>query len=275
MNNLLSQLRRGWTLRFWLAVLAAMCLTLVTFLQPILATWQQGRRFDQGYHNDLMMKALTSDVVASFLPLLAAIPFAAGYLEDVKSKFSRFYLIRGSYSGYLLSHFAACWLYGGGVVFLGPLIVWGITALVFTPVERAVKGYTSISPQILNHLVLLFWNGGLWAVVGLTMSTIMESIYIAYASPFIVYYLLVILYERYFPEAGLRASEGFEAISHVIGDTGLGFNFFVGSNRYYLFLPCFLTKDQELQQIIANVQSLGKAQTWQDILRMYKQLDVV
>ena len=72
-----------------------------------------------------------------------------------------------------------------------------------------------------------------------------------------------------------RASEGFEAISHVIGDTGLGFNFFVGSNRYYLFLPCFLTKDQELQQIIANVQSLGKAQTWQDILRMYKQLDVV
>lgn len=203
MNNLLSQLRRGWTLRFWLAVLAAMCLTLVTFLQPILATWQQGRRFDQGYHNDLMMKALTSDVVASFLPLLAAIPFAAGYLEDVKSKFSRFYLILGSYSGYLLSHFAACWLYGGGVVFLGPLIVWGITALVFTPVERAVKGYTSISPQILNHLVLLFWNGGLWAVVGLTMSTIMESKYIAYASPFIVYYLLVILYERYFPEAGL------------------------------------------------------------------------
>ena len=72
-----------------------------------------------------------------------------------------------------------------------------------------------------------------------------------------------------------RASEDFEAISHVIGDTGLGFNFFVGRNRYYLFLPCFLTKDQELQQIIANVQSLGKAQTWQDILRMYKQLDVV
>lgn len=72
-----------------------------------------------------------------------------------------------------------------------------------------------------------------------------------------------------------RASEDFEAISHVIGDTGLGFNFFVGGNRYYLFLPCFLTKDQELQQIIANVQSIGKAQTWQDILRMYKQLDVV
>lgn len=69
-----------------------------------------------------------------------------------------------------------------------------------------------------------------------------------------------------------RASEDFEAISHVIGDTGLGFNFFVGNNRYYLFLPCFLTKDQELQQIIANVQSLGTQQTWDDVVDMYNQL---
>ena len=71
-----------------------------------------------------------------------------------------------------------------------------------------------------------------------------------------------------------RASEDFEAIPHVIGDTGLGFNFFVGGNRYYLFLPCFLTKDQELQQIIANVHSIGAIKTWQDILDMYKQLGI-
>ena len=37
----------------------------------------------------------------------------------------------------------------------------------------------------------------------MTASTVMESKYIAYASPFIVYYLLVILYERYFPDAWL------------------------------------------------------------------------
>lgn len=71
-----------------------------------------------------------------------------------------------------------------------------------------------------------------------------------------------------------RASEDFEAIPHVIGDTGLGFNFFVGGNRYYLFLPCFLTKDQELQQIIANVHSIGTIKSWRDILDMYKQLGI-
>lgn len=71
-----------------------------------------------------------------------------------------------------------------------------------------------------------------------------------------------------------RASDEFNAISHVIGDTGLGFNFFVGNNRYYLFLPCFLTKDQELQQIIANVQSLGTQQDWNDIKRIYNQVGI-
>lgn len=71
-----------------------------------------------------------------------------------------------------------------------------------------------------------------------------------------------------------RASDEFNAISHVIGDTGLGFNFFVGNNRYYLFLPCFLTKDQELQQIIANVQGLGVQQDWNDIERMYNQVGI-
>ena len=42
--------------------------------------------------------------------------------------------------------------------------------------------------------------GGFWAVVGMTMSTFMESKYIAYASPFAIYYLLVILCERYLPD---------------------------------------------------------------------------
>lgn len=72
----------------------------------------------------------------------------------------------------------------------------------------------------------------------------------------------------------LRVSENFESMSHVIGDTGLGFNFFVGSNRYYLFLPCFLTKDQELQQIIANIQSIGTQQTWEDIDNLYGHLGI-
>ena len=83
------------------------------------------------------------------------------------------------------------------------LAACGIAALVFSPLEQVVKDYVSIAPQIASQLALVFLNGGLWAVVGMTLSTVMESKYIAYISPFIVYYLLVILYERYFPDAWL------------------------------------------------------------------------
>lgn len=54
----------------------------------------------------------------------------------------------------------------------------------------------------LNHIVKLLQqlHGGLWAVVSIALSTVMESKYIAYI---IVYYLLVVLYERYLPDVWL------------------------------------------------------------------------
>ncbi len=199
MNSILPQLRWGFGLRFWLAALTAMGLSFSTFLRPVLQSLQQGGSFSQGYHEQLITSVLSSDVLTSFLPVLAAIPLSASYLEDIKSKFARFYLVRSSYPGYLFSHCAACWFCGGGAVSLGVSVTWGMTMLIFTPMERVMESYTDITPQIIEQMVLLFLNGGLWAMVGIAMSTIMESKYIAYASPFIVYYLLVILYERYFP----------------------------------------------------------------------------
>ena len=66
--------------------------------------------------------------------------------------------------------------------------------------EKVAEASSEASAILLKTCVLLFLSGGLWAVMGMTMSTIMES---KYASPFIIYYLLVILYERYFRNAWL------------------------------------------------------------------------
>lgn len=203
MTSLSSQLRRGFGPLFWLTTIVTTGLIFSTYLQPVLRAFQRSGQFCEGYHNELISTALSSDTLVAFLPALAAIPLSAGYLEDVKSKVSRFFLIRGSYSGYLLGNCIACWLCGGGAVLLGAISAWGITATIFLPLERVLDNPPELGMQIVAQLMLLFLNGGLWAVLGMTMSTIMESKYIAYASPFIVYYLLVILYERYFPNAWL------------------------------------------------------------------------
>lgn len=203
MNNISLQLCRGLRVRFWLVPLITMGMLFSTFLQPILQELQQSGKFIQGYHDELISKALSSDTLLAFLPVLSGIPFATGYLEDVKSKFDRFYLIRSSYHGYLLDLGFGCWLSGSLAILLGSIIAYGLTVLVLLPMEQVVENPPELGAQVALQMTLLFLNGGLWAVLGMAMSTIMESKYIAYASPFIVYYLLVILYERYFPNAWL------------------------------------------------------------------------
>lgn len=155
------------------------------------------------YHTDFILNAFRSDTMTSFIPILAVLPFTANYIDDVKSKFARLILIRTDYTTYLMGRILVCFLSGGFVIVAGILLSWGVSALLFLPMEKAAEHQTSSAPLLLKTCVLLFLNGGLWAVMGMTMSTIMESKYISYASPFIVYYLLVILYERYFPNAWL------------------------------------------------------------------------
>ena len=45
----------------------------------------------------------------------------------------------------------------------------------------------------------MFASGAFWASIGMLFSNLTMSRYMAYASPFVIYYVLIILYERYFP----------------------------------------------------------------------------
>lgn len=155
------------------------------------------------YHTNLVLHALRSDTLASFIPVLAVLPCTACYIGDVKSKFVRFFLIRTNYTTYLTGHILLGFLSGGLVIVAGILLAWGLSALLFLPIEQITESPSDSTAVLLKTCWLLFMTSGFWAVLGMTMSTVMESKYVAYASPFIVYYLLVILYERYFPNAWL------------------------------------------------------------------------
>lgn len=151
-----------------------------------------------GYHTVFVLTALQSDDVASFVPILAVLPYSGSFVDDVKSKFARFSLIRTSYCTYLIIRVMTCFLLGGGVIVTGTILSWIVSTLLFLPIEETVGTESDSVIALLTTCGLLFINGGFWAVVGITMSTLMESKYIAYASPFVIFYLLVILCERYF-----------------------------------------------------------------------------
>ena len=153
------------------------------------------------YHWTLLENALRSDTVSPFVPILAVLPFSACYIDDLKSKFARYVLVRCGNRAYLFSRICVCFLSGGLIIITGILAAAGLAAIVFIPLEQESMGDSSDSVQNLGKfLCLYFITGGFWSVVGMAMSTLMESKYISYATPFVFYYLLVILYERYFSD---------------------------------------------------------------------------
>lgn len=182
------------------SILIMAIIIFLTSINSLVNAFREISLLENGYHTEFILDAIRSDTVSSFIPILAALPFSANYVDDVKNKFARFYLIRTSYITYCLSRIITCFLCGGFVIVAGAMLAWGGATLLFLPIEKVGKTYSDSADILMQTSALLFFYGSFCAVVGMTMSSMMESKYIAYASPFVIYYLLVILCERYFSD---------------------------------------------------------------------------
>lgn len=202
-NAVKSGIRQAVNARLGMVILAVFAMIGFSLTNDLLNLFQNPYLLPAGYHNDILVQAITSDTFAPALPLLAALPFSGCYVDDIKSKFARFFLLRSSFGQYLLSRFAVCFLMGGFVIGAGCCLAWGGISLLLLPMERAGEGNPAMITLAIQTILLASLCGGFWAVVGMTMSTLMESKYIAYVSPFVIYYLLIILCERYFTDAVL------------------------------------------------------------------------
>lgn len=154
-----------------------------------------------GWHHSLLQTACTSDVLLLTLPVLCALPFTASYLDDLKSGFIKEYLPRTRIFQYIWAKLIVCACSGALALLLGAMLFCLVSAVVFLPLEQALEPGAQAQPwlaELLQCCILLFCSGGFWALVGLTSSAATGSKYMAYASPFIFYYVLVILCERYF-----------------------------------------------------------------------------
>ena len=152
-----------------------------------------------GYHRELLLNALSSDIILFAVPILAAIPYTTAFTDDVKSGYLKPYLTRTSVTRYILGKGIGAAVSGGLALVLGILVTLGIFMLVFSPME--VYGEYAVEskiPDIVLRCFLFFLSGAMWASVGLLASSLTQNVYLAYAAPFIFYYVLIILQERYF-----------------------------------------------------------------------------
>ncbi len=183
-------------------LLGAAGVTAVLFLsslQDIIVAFRSSELLEEGFHHRFIIKALSSEGMTLAHPILAALPFTSSVVDDRKSGFLKEYLPRTTVSGYICGRIAGCVLSGGGVFITGISAAYAVAALLFMPMEAAGAGAACLG-ELAEMEILFGCSGGLWSMVGMLLAVLTESRYVAYASPFVLYYVLIILHERYFDE---------------------------------------------------------------------------
>lgn len=185
----------------YIGILSATVVLLLSTVQDVLLAFRSEELLQNGFHHTCVMNALASDAMTLALPIIAALPFTSSFIDDIKSGFVKEYLPRTTKSGYLLGKIFGSLVSGGFSVSLGVLLGYLVAALVFSPMEAALEPGAAARPyfeELMGKALLFFCSGAFWSLVGLTLATLTNSKYMAYASPFVLYYVLIILYERYF-----------------------------------------------------------------------------
>ena len=77
---------------FIISAVGTALILLLSSVQGILAGFRSAELLSPGFHSDLIMGALSSEAMALALPILAALPYTASFIDDVKSGFIKEYL---------------------------------------------------------------------------------------------------------------------------------------------------------------------------------------
>lgn len=143
----------------------------------------------------------TTEKFLFFIPLLA--PFAASRNAEMEIR-SRFYIFSCSRMGkrqYLLTQSISVALSGGllvvcaCVMLIPGLLIWSGNAEIAG--EATQSG--AIAVGIFSCLLTGFLNGAFWSLVGAFLAVFLRNYYSAWGAPFVIYYVLVIFQERYYP----------------------------------------------------------------------------
>ena len=203
MRNLNAEVKQSFhNLKFLVALVGVVTTILLSSIDKIISAFRADSLLPYGYHASLILLALSSDAVTLMVPIVCALPYTTSFLDDVKSGFVKEYLPRTNIKSYIVSKIIACALSGGAVLAIGVAFAYAMSALTFTPMEAALKtGKIPVNylAEIVGKTAICMFSGAFWSVLGMTFAALTNSRYMAYASPFVVYYVLIILHERYFP----------------------------------------------------------------------------
>lgn len=148
-----------------------------------------------------------SELFQISVPVLASFPYSTAWLSEYQSGFVKEYLPRCGRKSYILGKLLSCGISGGILLVLA----------------AAVYRWTGGGEDLTGNLFLLFLSGMFWAVVAATLASAANSRCVAYGGAFVLCYMMVILYERYFKTLYCLYPVEWYAPEHtwVLGDMGI------------------------------------------------------
>jgi hypothetical protein len=198
-DEIKTDLKRAiYSLPFLLSCLAMILAIAIGAGAKLLFPGGIGMGLQINYHAQLIFTGLSSDIVLMVVPILCTLPYTAAFLEEYKSGFIKPYLMKCDKSAYIKGKIIGAGMSGGLALSVGILISYFIASLVYKPLEIADPMAVSSINILVRKALVFFLCGWLWASVGSLLANITLSKYMAYVAPFVIYYVLVILSERYF-----------------------------------------------------------------------------
>ena len=145
-----------------------------------------------GTHLKVLQNAIKSDALCLFLPVFAALPYTSAFLEEIDSGFIKSYLPRAGRWHYISAKILAAAISAGAACTLGTGVYYNLLRLIMLPMEKQGTAEKTDATY-----VLFFCIGMVFSLIGMLFSILTSSRYMAYASPFVLEYTLIILHERY------------------------------------------------------------------------------
>lgn len=186
---------------FYLSIIFMILFSALSRLDTITEVIRSGDLLESGWTTTFITETLTGEAMLFCLPVLCTLPFAAAFIDEYKSGITRFAITRVSRKVWLRSKAVTAALSGGCLLLSGALAVSLAAAVIFSPAEASAQIASEMESgaltTILPLMIRYFCFGSLGAVTGMYISTAVNNRFMAWLSPFMAEYLLIILCERY------------------------------------------------------------------------------
>lgn len=202
---------------FYLALLLAIGGLLAGVNWPM-----EHKALETGSFYILWNEALTSEPLIFFLPLASVLAYGDSFVQDIQSSYIRILISRQDRGAYVQNRMRACICSGGLLWLLAGICSLLILFLLLFVREKAGAWNQKILQEAFWRLLRLALIGSWCSSMAGVFGAFFMSSYMAFGLPFLSYYLLIILHDRYFQNYAAIDPVEWLKLQKDWGENGIG-----------------------------------------------------